>query len=119
MKSAKKLLLFVLAILIAISGINVAQNKSKDKNPEPVGGMQAIAKKVVYPDEIKGKKIKGDVQVMVTIDSTGTILATSIYKALHPACDSAAIKAVRSVKYKPGTKNGKPAKKRIIFPISF
>jgi periplasmic protein TonB len=119
MKSVKTLLLFTLAILISVGGVYFAQNKSTDKSPLPVGGMQAVAKKVVYPDEIKGKNIKGDVQVMVTVDSIGTILATSVYKALHPACDSAAVKAVRSVKFKPGTKNGKPAKKKVIIPISF
>lgn len=118
MKLAKNIFLFALAVLIGVSSFSFAQKKG-DKSPLPVGGMAAVAKKVVYPDEIKGKNIKGDVQVMVTVDSTGAILATSIYKALHPACDSAAINAVRAVKFNPGTKAGVKAKKKVIIPITF
>ncbi len=118
MKTVKSISLFALIVLILGSSLSYAQKKG-DKSPMPVGGMEAVAKKVVYPDEIKGKNIKGDVQVMVTVDSTGTILAASIHKALHPACDSAAIKAVRSVKFKPGEKAGVKAKRRVIIPITF
>lgn len=117
MKAVKNIFL-VLIIVIVASSLTFAQKKG-DKSPMPVGGMEAVAKKVIYPNEIKGKNIKGDVQVMVTVDSTGAILATKIYKALHPACDSAAISAIREVKFKPGTKNGKKAIKKVIIPISF
>ena len=118
MKSVKAIFLFALAVLIGVNSFSFAQKKG-DKSPMPVGGMAAVAKKVVYPKEIEGKNIKGDVQVMVTVDSTGVILATSIFKALHPACDSAAIKAVRAVKFKPGEKAGVKVKKKIIIPINF
>lgn len=110
--------IFILLLSFTLSFNSFAQKKG-DKSPMPVGGMEAVAKKVVYPDEIKGKNIKGEVQVMVTVDSTGTILATKIYKALHPACDSAAVNAVRSVKFRPGEKNGKKAIKKVIIPINF
>ncbi|MBI5809256.1 MAG: TonB family protein [Ignavibacteriales bacterium] len=113
-----KNLFLVVVLLLVASNLTFSQKKG-DKSPMPIGGMEAVAKKVVYPDEIKGKNIKGEVQVMVTVDSTGSILATKIYKALHPACDSAAVKAVRSVKFKPGEKNGKKAIKKVIIPISF
>ena len=118
MKSVIKFLLFVVAIIIASNNISVAQKKG-DKFPMPVGGMQAVAKKVVVPEEIMEKKIKGVVQVMVSCDSTGAILGTSIFKSLDPACDSAAIKAVRSVKFKPGEKDRKKVKKKVIIPINF
>ena len=118
MKSVKAVLLFAVAVLIGVNSFSFAQKKG-DKSPMPVGGMEAVAKKVVYPKEIEGKNIKGDVQVMVTVDTTGAILATSIYKALHPACDSAAVKAVRSVKFKPGEKEGKKKVKKVIIPITF
>ncbi|MCX7876437.1 MAG: energy transducer TonB [Melioribacteraceae bacterium] len=110
--------IFIFLLLAPIT-LTVFAQKQGDKSPMPIGGMEAVAKKVVYPDEIKGKNIKGDVQVMVTVDSTGAILATKIHKALHPACDSAAVKAVRSVKFKPGEKNGKKAVKKVIIPINF
>lgn len=118
MKSVKAIFLFALAVLIGVSSFGYAQKKS-DKSPMPIGGMGAVAKKVVYPDEIKGKNIKGDVQVMVTVDTTGVILATSIYKALHPACDSAALQAVKAVKFKPGEKDGKKKVRKVIIPITF
>lgn len=110
--------IIIFASLFTLSISTFAQKKG-DKSPIPVGGMEAVAKKVVYPDEIKGKNIKGQVQVMVTVDSTGAILGTKIYKALNPACDSAAVKAVRSVKFTPGEKNGKKAVKKVIIPINF
>lgn len=118
MKQARSIFLFALVVLIGVNSLSFAQKKG-DKSPMPVGGMEAVAKKLVYPNEIKGKNIKGDVQVMVTVDSTGVILATSIFKALHPACDTAAIKAVRSAKFKPGEKAGVKAKKKVFIPITF
>lgn len=118
MKSVTKFLLIVLALIIAGNTLSIAQKKG-DKSPMPVGGMEAVAKKVVAPEEVTKKNVKGQVQVMVTCDSTGVILATSIFKALSPACDSAAVKAVRSVKFKPGEKEGKKTKKKVIIPINF
>lgn len=113
-----KNLIIVVILFLAASNLIFSQKKG-DTSPMPVGGMEAVAKKVVYPDEIKGKNIKGQVQVMVTVDPAGSILATKIYKALHPSCDSAAVQAVRSVKFKPGEKNGKKVTKKVIIPINF
>jgi TonB family protein len=118
MKIVTRIILLTFVLTIAANTFTLAQKKA-DKSPMPVGGMEAVAKKVVAPAEVEKKKIKGEVQVMVTCDSTGAILATSIFKALSPACDSAAIKAVRSVKFKPGEKDGKKTKKKVIIPINF
>jgi periplasmic protein TonB len=118
MKIVTRVILLTFVLTLAANTFALAQKKA-DKSPMPVGGMEAVAKKVVAPEEVTKKNVKGVVQVMVTCDSTGAILATSIFKALSPACDSAAVKAVRAVKFKPGEKDGKKAKKKVIIPINF
>lgn len=118
MKLVSKVIFLIMGFMIASGNLSYAQTKA-EKSPMPVGGMEAIAKKVVAPEEVTKKNVKGVVQVMVTCDSTGAILATSIFKSLSPACDSAAVNAVRSVKFKPGEKDGKKVKKKVIIPINF
>ena len=94
-------------------------NEKVDEMPFPVGGISAIAKNVIYPSEAKEAGVEGRVFVKAFIDEDGDVAATEIIRGIGHGCDEAAKKAVQNTKFKPGIKNGKPAKSQISIPIFF
>ncbi|MCF8240634.1 MAG: energy transducer TonB [Melioribacteraceae bacterium] len=92
---------------------------SVEKLPEPIGGINEIAKNVIYPEEAKKAGIEGKVFLNVFINEEGNVDKLVILKSSHPALDSAAIEAVSKVKFTPGKKDGIPVKTQIAIPIKF
>ncbi len=90
-----------------------------DKGPMPVGGMEAIQSKVVYPPEAKEKNIQGKVLVKLLVDEKGNLEGTEIVQSAGKLLDMAAIDAVGKVKFTPGYKDGKAVKSGVIIPILF
>ena len=87
--------------------------------PEPIGGIQAIQKKIVYPDLAKKVGIQGKVFVTAFIDETGTVTKAKLLKGLGAGCDEEAINAVMHTKFKPGMQRGRPVKVQVTIPIIF
>lgn len=92
---------------------------SADKMPEPIGGIEAITKNVVYPNFAKQAGIQGKVFVTALIDEKGNVTETDILKGIGSGCDESAAKAISAVKFTPGIKNGKPVKVKITIPVMF
>lgn len=90
-----------------------------DSSPEPVGGMSAIARNVVYPEVAKKAGIQGKVFLKAFIDENGNVLKADVIKGIGAGCDEAAINAVMKTKFKPGIQNGKPVKVQLAIPIVF
>jgi TonB family protein len=90
-----------------------------DKMPEPVGGIEAITKNVVYPNLAKQAGIQGKVFVTALVDEKGNVIETKILKGIGSGCDEAASKAISSVKFTPGIKDGKAVKVKITIPVMF
>jgi len=83
-------------------------SKEKDKQ-KLVKGELIEAPKPDYPDEAKKQKIEGMVVVGIVIGNDGNVIwakAKSGPEALYAASEQAASKA----RFKPSTKDGKPAK---------
>lgn len=87
--------------------------------PEPVGGMAAIQRAVVYPEIAKRAGVEGTVYVEAFVDESGSVTRTNIVKGIGAGCDEAAQAAVSKVKFKPGKQRGKPVKVRMSIPIRF
>jgi periplasmic protein TonB len=120
MKPLNKItVLFSIVFLLALNYNQSAQTKDADVMPSPVGGIMAIAKNVVYPDEAKKAGVQGKVYVEATIDENGNVVKTSVKKSVGSGCDEAAMKAIRKTKFTPGTKDGKPVKVSVTIPIQF
>ncbi|GJQ31455.1 MAG: hypothetical protein HBSAPP04_02940 [Ignavibacteriaceae bacterium] len=90
-----------------------------DKMPEPVGGMEAIMKLVVYPEEAMKKGLEGMVVVSGVIDEKGNVIKTKVEKSIGSGCDEAALKALTSTKWIPGEVKGKKVKVKIALPVMF
>jgi TonB family protein len=87
--------------------------------PYPIGGMEAIMKSVRYPESAKNAKIEGKVIVQGVVDENGDVVETTIFKSVSPELDAEAMRALRSVKFTPGRKDGKATRVKIFIPIMF
>jgi protein TonB len=131
-----KILVFLALVFLFISGCKNEADKQEtptvpnsfnkadykvdvDKMPAPLGGMAAIQEKVVYPEEAKDKKIEGKVFVLAYIDENGNVVKSEVIKSADPILDSAAVQAVRQVKFTPAKNEGKNVKVQVTIPIVF
>ena len=106
-------------ILFSASIQLTAQEKEADVMPEIIGGMKALGKNVVYPEQAKKAQITGKVFVKAVIDVEGNVKEASIIEGVHELLNKAAIDAVKKTKFKPGMKDGKPVDVEVTIPISF
>ena len=90
-----------------------------DEAPKPVGGFSAIQKNLVYPEIARKAGIKGRVVVNIQIDENGNVTEVFIQQSLNRECDEAALNALKSVKWEPAKKDGKPVAVWIGLPVVF
>jgi len=87
--------------------------------PEPIGGMNAIYKKVYYPEYARKNNIEGTVIVRVFIDRDGEVLDAQINEGLGYGCDESARMAIFYHRFKPGLQRGQRIKVQMDIPIEF
>jgi len=102
----------------------VVEDNSKIQNtvevmPEPVGGYEAIKKKLIYPEKAKEDGIEGIVEIEIIVDEFGEVEKADVVKGIRPDCDESARIAVYYTKFKPGLQRGKPVKVQFIVPVEF
>lgn len=91
-----------------------------DEAPEPIGGFGAIQRNLEYPEIARKAGIEGRVIVNVLVDTDGRVVETKIIKSLgHSGCDDSAIKAIRSVRWKPAKQRDRPVKVWVAIPVIF
>ncbi|HMN50418.1 MAG TPA: energy transducer TonB [Ignavibacteriaceae bacterium] len=110
--------LFLFTFLFSI-GSGFAQEEKLDKYPEPIGGIEAMIKNVVYPISAKEAGVEGKVFVKAIIDEQGNVTETSILKSVNEDCDKAAMDAIKKTKFTPGIKDNKPVKAEVVIPVMF
>ena len=87
--------------------------------PEPIGGMNAIYKKIGYPEEAKDNKIEGVVKILTSIDRDGEVLDAQVLEGIGYGCDEAARLAIFYHRFKPGLIKGQRVKVQMEIPIEF
>ena len=87
--------------------------------PEPIGGIDAIYRKITYPKQAKENNIEGTVIIRVFIDRDGEVLDAQVVKGIGYGCDEAARLAVFYHRFKPGLQMGKRVKVQMDIPIEF
>jgi len=95
-----------------------------DVAPEPLGGMptffEYIAKNLKYPSDAREAGIEGKVFVQFVVDTDGKITEVKAVRGIGYGCDEEAVRVISgSDKWKPGMKDGKVVKVRMILPITF
>ena len=91
-----------------------------DEAPSPIGGFLAIQRALRYPEIARKAGIEGRVIIQVQISVTGRVVNAKVIKSLgHSGCDEAAIKAIKTVKWKPALQRDKPVEVRVAIPVIF
>ncbi len=94
-------------------------NQVDEGQPFPIGGMETVMKSVRYPEVAMSSKVQGKVIVQTTVDENGDVIETKILMGVSSELDAEAARAIRSVKFIPGKKDGKPVKADVVIPIMF
>ncbi|MDP2364486.1 MAG: TonB family protein [Ignavibacteria bacterium] len=87
--------------------------------PEPIGGMNTIYKKIIYPVEAKEKKIEGIVKILTFIEKNGEVSSAQVVEGIGYGCDENARLSVYYTRFKPGLQKGKRMKVQMTIPIEF
>lgn len=87
--------------------------------PAPIGGMNTIYKKLVYPNEAIENKIEGTVKIQVFIEKNGEVSSAQVVEGIGYGCDENARLSVYYTRFKPGLQKGKRIKVQMIIPIEF
>ncbi|MBN2031563.1 energy transducer TonB [bacterium] len=91
-----------------------------DEPPDPIGGYEAIQRRLVYPEIAKKAGVEGRVIIQALIDERGNVINTVVMQSLGPnGCDEAAAAAIQSVKWKPAMQRDEPVKVWIAVPVDF
>jgi len=87
--------------------------------PQPIGGMEAIYKKLYYPRTAIDNDISGIVEVKTNIDKNGKVTNTEIIKGLGFGCDESAEIAVKYTRFSPGLIRGQKVNVQMILKLEF
>jgi len=72
-----------------------------------------------YSEEARKAKIEGDCFVSIAVDDKGNLTDLHVIKSLGMGLDLRAIDAVRTWKFEPAYKNGKPVAAKLTVQVSF
>jgi len=118
--------LFILFLFITSENLTLANPLGEEeylafaqKMPEPVGGLETIIKKIVYPSLAKQQNIQGKVYLLVYVNEKGTVDDVKVVRGLGMGCDDAAIDAVKKSKFTPGQDKGQNVKVKLSIAITF
>jgi TonB family protein len=87
--------------------------------PEPIGGMNTIYKKLVYPKAAIENKIEGTVKIMTHIEKNGEVSSAEVVEGIGYGCDESARLSVYYTRFKPGLQKGIRTKVQMVIPIEF
>lgn len=90
-----------------------------EEMPEPIGGINAILGKIVYPEIAKRAGIEGKVYILAFVNESGSVTKAQLLKGIGAGCDEAALDAVQKTKFKPGKQKGELVKVQVSIPIIF
>jgi len=72
-----------------------------------------------YTDKARKKKIKGTVILAMIVTAEGTVRDVKVIKSLDPGLDKQSLAAVRTWKFEPATKDGKPVAVHLKTEVDF
>ncbi|MBN2731844.1 MAG: TonB family protein [Balneolaceae bacterium] len=91
-----------------------------EDQPELIGGIGELQKKVTYPPRCKRAGIEGRVTVQFIVNTQGEVENPKVIRGIGGGCDQAAIEAIKEhAKFKPGRQRGKAVNVQMSLPILF
>ncbi|MBX3006667.1 MAG: energy transducer TonB [Melioribacteraceae bacterium] len=90
-----------------------------EKMPAPVGGVEAIMKKIKYPPMAQKAGIEGKVYILIYINESGGVDDTKVVKGIGGGCDEEAADVIKGHKFSPAEHNGAAVKSKLSLAIQF
>lgn len=87
--------------------------------PAIVGGIGAYYIHIEYPEAAIREGIEGRLVLSFVVGTDGETSEIRIVQSLHPACDSAAVRALRKTRFIPGSRDGEPVEVKMRLPVRF
>lgn len=73
----------------------------------------------IYPEAAKNSGKQGTVYISLTVSDQGKASGHKVLRGFDKECDEEALRVVKSWKWMPALKNGKPVIQDIVYPIKF
>lgn len=115
-------MLLAIPLLLLAAGLTRAQATDKnmpDTMPSIAGGMEALGRNVVYPDEARQKGIEGKVLLELVIGTNGSVQSVKTLSSPHALLTAAAEQAVRKTPFVPAMKDGRKVEATVVLPVMF
>jgi periplasmic protein TonB len=113
----------VMCIIVLFASILLCQEDPykpvAEEMPTPVGGYEAVYKKVVYPELARNSGIQGKVYLLVYINEAGGVDDVKTVKGIGAGCDQAAEEVIRKTKFNAGKSQGQAIKVKLTIPFVF
>jgi TonB family protein len=87
--------------------------------PQPIGGMETLARNIIYPEAAKKEGIEGKVMIEVAFGADGSLTKTTVKTGVRDDLDKAALNAISAIKWSPASVDGVPTAVTILIPIEF
>lgn len=87
--------------------------------PKVIGGMGAYYIHIEFPEEALLEGIQGQLVLSFIVETDGRTTDIEVIQPLHPACDSAAVHALRKTRFIPGRQDGEVVPVRMRLPVRF
>ncbi len=110
-----------------LGAVNQIEKRKKKKNflcgaeqcPEPIGGMEAVQSKLVYPPKALLYGLEGKVILIATVNEKGDVVKVKVVQGLGLGCTQAAIDAVKRTKFLPAVDKGKVVESWVSLTVNF
>jgi periplasmic protein TonB len=101
-----------LTLVLAMGGVAIA--RAANEPPVPVRMVPPE-----YPYELKRNGVTGVVTLTFEVDEKGNVVDPKVQKSTNPGFEQPALEAIVKWKFKPGKKDGVPARMKIGVPLQF
>ncbi|MDQ7041486.1 MAG: energy transducer TonB [Rhodothermus sp.] len=93
--------------------------ENPEQPPQIIGGLGAYYIHIEYPEAAIRAGIEGRLVLRFIVETDGRPSRIQVIQPLHPLLDSAAVAALRRVRFIPGKQNGRPVRVRMQLPVRF
>jgi protein TonB len=90
-----------------------------DKSPTPVGGVESIVRKIVYPQMAISTRTEGKVYLLIYINESGNVDDVKVIKGIGAGCDEESIRVIKKTKFTAGEQKGVPVKTTLSLALAF
>ena len=90
-----------------------------EQDPVPIGGLEGIQRRVIYPEIAQRAGIEGRVFLTFVIGTDGVPRDVEVARSLCTECDAAAVRAIEETRFEPGRVRGQAVNVRYAIPVVF